>query len=74
MPSSVQYASGTTEPSDPNRLLASAKVDVNRFNIKVTLASDVSPSGDVIQAKAKLDLPWFCGRDPVLDATLYKSN
>ena len=74
VPSSVQYASGTTEPSDPNRLLASAKVDVNRFNIKVTLASDVSPSGDVIQAKAKLDLPWFCGRDPVLDATLYKSN
>jgi hypothetical protein len=74
VPSGVQYASGKTDPRDSSHLVASAKVDVDRFDITVRLESDVSPSGDVIQAKAKLDLPWFCGRDPVLDATLYRSN
>ena len=74
VPSGVQYASGKSDPGDPGRLVASAKVDVDRFDITVRLESDVSPNGDVIQAKAKLDLPWFCGRDPVLDATLYKSS
>lgn len=74
VPSGVQYASGKTDPSDPSRMVASAQVDVNHFDISITLESDVSPSGDVIQAKAELDLPWFCGRDPVLDATLYRSN
>jgi len=74
VPSGAQYASGKTEQNNPSRLVAKSKVDVNRFDITVTLVSDVSSSGDVIQARAKLDLPWFCGRDPVLDATLYRTN
>jgi len=24
------------------------------------------------QAQAKIDIPFFCGRDPVLNGTLYK--
>jgi hypothetical protein len=74
VPSAVEYASGETVRNNPNRLVASTKVDVGRFDITVKLESDVSPSGDVIKAKAKLDLPWFCGRDPVLNATLYKTD
>jgi hypothetical protein len=74
VPSGVQFASGNTAPNDPKRLVASTKVDVGRFDITVKLESSASTSGDTINAKAKLDLPWFCGRDPVLNATLYKSN
>jgi hypothetical protein len=70
----VQYASGKTVRNDPNRLVASSKVDVGRFDITVKLESDVSTDGETISAKAKLDLPWFCGRDPVLKATLYKTQ
>jgi hypothetical protein len=74
VPSSVQYASGRTVQNDPSRLLANTRVDVGRFDITLKLDSKVSADGDVIKAKAKLDLPWFCGRDPELDATFSRAS
>jgi hypothetical protein len=74
VPSASQYASGKTVRNNPNRLVASSKVDVGRFDINIKLHSDVSRDGDTIRASAKLDLPWLCGRDPVLNATLYRAN
>jgi hypothetical protein len=32
----------------------------------------VSSDGEVITARAKIDLPWFCGRDPVITSRLYR--
>jgi hypothetical protein len=29
--------------------------------------------GDTLTAKAKIDLPWICGGDPVLTGTLQKA-
>ena len=43
------------------------------LNVKIKLDGDVSADGDEISAKAKVDLPWLCGRDPVLSGTLYKA-
>ncbi len=74
VPAAAQYASGKTAKNAPNRLVASTKIDVGRFDITVKLDGNVSADGEVITTKAKLDLPWFCGGDPVLNATLYKTN
>jgi hypothetical protein len=74
VPAAAQYASGKTVKGDPSRLVASTKVDVGRFDITVKLDGNVSADGQAITARAKLDLPWFCGGDPVLNATLYKTN
>jgi hypothetical protein len=74
VPAAEQYASGKTLRDNPNRLVANTKVDVGRFDINVKLDGNVSADGKVITAKAKLDLPWFCGRDPVINATLYRAN
>lgn len=74
VPTASQYASGTTVRNNPNRLVASSKVNVGRFDITVKLQSDMSADGDTINATAKLDLPWLCGRDPLLNATLYRAN
>jgi hypothetical protein len=74
VPAASQYASGKTVRNNPQRLVASSKVDVGRFDINVKLQSDVLADGDTINATAKLDLPWLCGRDPVLNATLYRAN
>jgi hypothetical protein len=74
VPAASQYASGKTVRNNPQRLVASSKVDVGRFDINVKLQSEVSANGDTINATAKLDLPWLCGRDPVLNATLHRVN
>lgn len=68
VPATAQYASGKTVNNNPSRLVASTKVGVGRFDITVKLQSAVSADGDMINATAKLDLPWICGRDPVLDS------
>lgn len=73
VPSGALYASGWTQPDSPNRLNARSTFEVQGMDITVDLASNVSPDGNVLAAKARLDLPWFCGRDPVLTGTLYKS-
>jgi hypothetical protein len=73
VPAGTLYASGWTEPNNPNRLTARSTFEVQGMDITVDLDSQASPDGSIITAKAKLDLPWFCGRDPVLSGTLHKS-
>ena len=63
---------GETAPRNPNRLVANPTFDAGGFDLTVDFKSEVSTDGDVITATAKVDLPWFCGRDPGLAATLYK--
>ena len=72
VPSGVQYASGQTLSNDPRRLIAQSTVDVGGFGIGVDLESDVSPDGETVTAQATIDLPWLCGRDPVLTGTLHR--
>jgi hypothetical protein len=68
----VQTVEGSTDSKEPGHLEASPTIDVGAFDLTVDFESDVTEEGDIITAEAKVDLPWFCGRDPVLTATLYK--
>jgi hypothetical protein len=43
---------------------------VRGFEIDVDLESVLSQDGQTIQADTRIDIPWICGRDVVLQATL----
>ena len=63
---------GQTMDGDPRRLEASPTFDAGAFELTVDFESEVSASGRVIVSRAKVDLPWFCGQDPVLTGILLK--
>ena len=72
IPASAQAASGETLRGDPSRLQAGVDFKVSGLQISATLDSQISPDGESLIAQAVIDLPWLCGRDPVLEAELSK--
>jgi hypothetical protein len=72
VPATTQHVDGQTVGGDPRRLVVNPTFDVGGFDLEVDFESKVSADGEVITARAKVDLPWFCGRDPALRATLYR--
>ena len=70
IPSMLQYASGKTNPNDPNELTVQTMVNVSGFDIGVNLNSTVSEDGKTLTAEASIDLPWICGSDPSFTGTL----
>lgn len=72
LPASLQSASGETLSTDPNRLQANTVFNVSGLQITAELDSQILPGGEELIAQASIDLPWLCGRDPVLKAELSK--
>lgn len=72
LPATEQTVEGRTAAKDPGHLEALPSFDVGAFDLTVDFESDVMEDGGTITAEARVDLPWFCGRDPVLTATLYR--
>jgi hypothetical protein len=70
IPSLRQYASGMTNPNNPNELTVQTMVNVSGFDIGVELNSMVSGDGETLTAEASIDLPWICGSDPSFTGTL----
>jgi hypothetical protein len=71
IPASSIEATGKTSLTNPKKLSTSSVFDVSGITVKVILDSVVQ--GDTLTAKAKIDLPWICGGDPVLTGTLQKA-
>ena len=72
VPSAVQSASGLTRPETPDEFSANAQFQISGLEIGVEIASQVSSDGESLDAEARIDLPWFCGSDPVLSGTLIR--
>lgn len=72
LPAVSQPVEGQTTTWNPKRLEINPTFDVGGLKLAVDFESTLSASGDVLTARAKVDLPWFCGRDPALSATLYR--
>jgi hypothetical protein len=72
IPAVSTYVEGQTLRTNPNRLLTSPTFDVGGFELTVDFESNVSADGRTITAEAKVDLPWLCGRDPVLTGKAYR--
>ena len=69
VPELVQTASGTVDPAAPNRLQTTGSIPVGGFTIGVILTADLAPDGQSLAARADLDLPFLCGRDPAISGT-----
>jgi hypothetical protein len=70
LPATEQFVEGQTAFWKPGRMVARPAFDAGAFNLTVDFVSNISTDGTVLTAEAKIDLPWFCGRDPVLTASL----
>ena len=70
VPTSVLFASGQTLSKDPNHLVARSTFDIGSFEIKADVQGQLSADGDELETSVKIDLPWICGGDPVITATL----
>jgi hypothetical protein len=72
VPATVQRAEGQNLSSQPGRLIARSQAEVGGIPVDIGVQSDLSSTGNSMAAKATVDLPWFCGRDPVLAGRLYR--
>ncbi len=72
IPAGEQAANGQTLRGYPNRLQAGVAFRVSGLQISATLDSQISTDRESLTAEAKIDLPWLCGRDPLLKAELSK--
>jgi hypothetical protein len=70
IPAVDQSVEGQTTRWNPRHLGVEPSFDVGGFGLTVDFESNISRDGETITAEAKVDLPWFCGRDPQLKATL----
>ena len=68
VPAGAVYASGRTSASNPRLLQATTTFDVEGVPVTVNLTGTIT--GKTIDAKTKIDLPWFCGGDPLLTGKL----
>ena len=69
VPQLAQTAAGAVDPAAPNRLQAAGSIPVAGFTVVVALTAELSPDGQTLSARADLDLPFLCGRDPVISGT-----
>lgn len=70
VPASSQVARGKTSAKNPKVLNATTQFKVAGVKVKLLLDGEVSPDGEAIEAKARIDLPWLCGGDPIITGTL----
>lgn len=70
IPAGSFSASTLSDPRRPNTLAADVTFDVNGFEVSASLVSELSDSGDQLDAEVSIDLPWLCGRDPTLRGSL----
>jgi hypothetical protein len=70
IPASSQVTSGKTSAKNARLLNATTQFKVAGVSVRVLLNGVVSPDGEEIKAKVKVDLPWLCGGDPVITGTL----
>jgi hypothetical protein len=73
VPAVTQHLKGQTVRADAKRLVATPVFNVGGIDLTVAFESSISADGKTISANAKFDLPWFCGRDPQLTATMYRN-
>jgi hypothetical protein len=72
IPAVSQNVEGQTTRWNPRHLEVKPTFDAGSIDLTVDFESNISRDGEVITAEAKVDLPWFCGRDPQLKATLHR--
>ena len=71
VPAAVE--TGEVEIGRNGRFQMAPSFEVNGIEVTIDLEGALSADGETITAEAEVDLPWICGRDPELTATLHKA-
>lgn len=74
VPAGSQTAAGQTSSTNLRQIVAEATIEVSGLNVDIELEGEVSRDGETITVTAEIDLPWLCGRDPVISGTFLKAN
>jgi hypothetical protein len=74
VPATEQNVTGQTLAGHPDRLSTELAFNVSNVRIAVKLESRLSPDREKIEAQARIDLPWLCGRDPVISGVLQRED
>ena len=74
LPATQQSLATKIKSDDPRRLATQLLFKVSNYQIAVNLESELSPDGQELTAVTSIDLPWFCGGDPVLRGELIRQN
>lgn len=74
VPAGKQSAAGQVSARDARHLDAGAALDVQGMRIKIDLDGDLSRDGETLSAVAKIDLPWLCGVDPIVEGSLERAD
>ena len=74
IPASNQYAAGKIDKSNAHALDAITSIRISGFKVNIELEGLLSKDGENLQAEATVNLPWLCGRDPVVNAFLIKEQ
>lgn len=74
VPAATQTATGATSAREPRHLAASADFEVQGISVTIDLDGQLSRDGETLTAEARIDLPWLCGRDPVVTGELSRVN
>jgi hypothetical protein len=72
VPAGTVDGTGHVDLDAPGRVWTSASFDVQGFPVRMAIQGDLSEDGQALAAEATLDLPSFCGTDPVLTGTLLR--
>jgi hypothetical protein len=74
VPGGVQSAAGQVSATNPRQVNAAAAFKVSGLTVNIDLTGLASANGQEVETQAKIDLPWLCGRDPVLSGTLFRTQ
>ncbi len=69
LPEGVFSASGSSMAKDPYSIKATYTQEFNGVPITGNLDAMLSRDGETLTAEVEIDLPWFCGKDPVFQVS-----
>lgn len=70
VPATTETAVGNVSTKNPNLLSAETNLNVSGINVTIDFIGELDE--DVLDLEAKIDLPWLCGKDPLLHGTVEK--
>ncbi len=74
VPTGTQTAVGRTSATNLRHIDAATSVAVSGLTVKIDLDGDLSRDGETLTAEAEIDLPWLCGRDPMITGVFAKDS
>lgn len=74
VPAGEQTGLGRVSPAAPRHLDATAEMEVEGFTVGLRLTGELSRDGQTLTSETRIDLPWLCGRDPVITGELSRTG